>query len=124
MEVSLEVSWLGTWIKAQAQFLAKDYASAILTYKSLDTHGMLKDNTVLTVNMAYCYYYMCEEAKAMSLLQKVSQFWETKKTQKLKDKKITLPSEFLYVLGPKLKLNLRWLVSQEKVFFTFAFFTY
>ncbi|XP_019773037.1 anaphase-promoting complex subunit 7 isoform X2 [Dendroctonus ponderosae] len=70
MEVSLEITWLGTWIKAQAQFLAKDYASAILTYKSLDTHGMLKDNTVLTVNMAYCYYYMCEDSKAISLLQK------------------------------------------------------
>lgn len=71
VEVSSEITWLGTWIKAQAQLHARDYANAIQTYKIMDTHGLLKDNTSLLVNMAYCYHYMCEDNKAISILQKV-----------------------------------------------------
>ncbi|CAG9763420.1 unnamed protein product [Ceutorhynchus assimilis] len=69
-EVSAEIPWLSTWIKAEAQLHSRDYAKALQTYKTLDTHGLLKDDTSLTVNMAYCYHYMGEDPKAISLLQK------------------------------------------------------
>lgn len=71
-----EVSWLGTWLKAQIYLHARDYPHAIELYRSLDTHGLLKDNCYLLVNMAYCYHYMCEDKKAISHLQRVSKFNE------------------------------------------------
>ncbi|CAH1170860.1 unnamed protein product [Phaedon cochleariae] len=70
VEVSSEISWLNSWIKAQAQMHSRDFVNAIKTYKSMDTHGLLKDNTSLLVNMAYCYHYLCNEQKAISILQK------------------------------------------------------
>lgn len=70
VEVSSELTWLSSWVKAQAQLHARDYSTALQTYKSMDTHGLLKDNTSLLVNMAYCYHYMCEDNKAISMLQK------------------------------------------------------
>ncbi|KAG5888091.1 hypothetical protein JTB14_021892 [Gonioctena quinquepunctata] len=70
VEVSSEISWLSTWVKAQAQMNSKDFGNAIKTFKTMDTHGLLKDNTSLLVNMAYCYHYMCEDNRAISILQK------------------------------------------------------
>ncbi|XP_023312320.1 anaphase-promoting complex subunit 7-like [Anoplophora glabripennis] len=70
VEVSSEITWLNSWIKAQAQLHSRDFANAIKTYKSMDTHGLLKDNTSLIVNMGYCYHYMCEDQRAISVLQK------------------------------------------------------
>ncbi|KAL1494829.1 hypothetical protein ABEB36_010357 [Hypothenemus hampei] len=70
VEASSEITWVGSWIKSQAQLHAREYTNAIQTYKSMDTHGLLKDNTFLLVNMAYCYYYMCQNSKAISVLQR------------------------------------------------------
>lgn len=72
LPVTSEVSWLGTWLKAQIYLHARDYPHAIELYRSLDTHGLLKDNCYLLVNMAYCYHYMCEDKKAILHLQRVS----------------------------------------------------
>lgn len=71
VEVSSEISWLNLWIKAQAQLYSRDFANAIKTYKNMDSHGLLKDNPSLLVNMGYCYHYMCEDSKAIAVLQKV-----------------------------------------------------
>lgn len=71
VEISSEITWLSSWIKAQAQLHSRDFANAIKTYKSMDTHGLLKDNTSLLISMGYCYHYMCEDQRAMSILQKV-----------------------------------------------------
>lgn len=70
-EASSEIPWLGTWIKAQAQLHSKEFSNAIQTYRSLDIYGVLKDNTTLLVNLAYCHHYLYEDQKAISLLQKV-----------------------------------------------------
>ncbi|KAJ8931903.1 hypothetical protein NQ314_015172 [Rhamnusium bicolor] len=70
VEVSSEITWLSSWIKAQAQLYSRDFENAIKTYKSMDTHGLLKDNTSLLVNMGYCYHYMGENHRAISVLQK------------------------------------------------------
>ncbi|VEN50938.1 unnamed protein product [Callosobruchus maculatus] len=70
VDLSSEVSWLNQWVKAQAQMNAREFANAIKSFKSMDTHGLLKDNTYLSVSMAYCYHYMCEDNKAISILQK------------------------------------------------------
>ncbi|XP_076266881.1 anaphase-promoting complex subunit 7 [Rhynchophorus ferrugineus] len=70
VEVSSDLTWMSSWIKAQAQFQARDYCTAIQTYKSMDIYGLLKDNTSLLVNMGYCYYLMQESSKAIAVLQK------------------------------------------------------
>ncbi|KAJ8920240.1 hypothetical protein NQ315_011901 [Exocentrus adspersus] len=70
VEVSSEMTWLSSWIRAQAQINSRDFANAIKTYKSMDTHGLLKDNTSLLISMGYCYHYMCEDHRAISILQK------------------------------------------------------
>nr|CAH7766831.1 unnamed protein product [Callosobruchus chinensis] len=70
VDLSSEVSWLNQWVKAQAQMNAKEFANAIKSFKSMDTHGLLKDNTHLSVSMAYCYHYMGDDNKAISILQK------------------------------------------------------
>ncbi|KAJ8938708.1 hypothetical protein NQ318_007996 [Aromia moschata] len=70
VEVSSEISWLSSWIKAQAQLHSRDFANAIKTYKSMDTHGLLKDNTSILISMGYCYHYMCEDHRAISVLQR------------------------------------------------------
>nr|CAI5840221.1 unnamed protein product [Callosobruchus analis] len=70
VDLSSEVSWLNQWVKAQAQMNAREFANAIKSFKSLDTHGLLKDNTYLSVTMAYCYHYVCEDNRAISVLQK------------------------------------------------------
>ncbi|XP_057662678.1 anaphase-promoting complex subunit 7 [Diorhabda carinulata] len=69
--VSSEISWLSMWIKAQAQLHSKDFIGALKTYKSMEVHGLLKDNISLLLNIAYCYHYLCEDAKAISTLQKI-----------------------------------------------------
>lgn len=74
MEVSSDLTWMSSWIKAQAQFQARDYSTAIQTYKSMDIYGLLKDNTSLLVNMGYCYHFMQENNKAIAVLQKVQAF--------------------------------------------------
>lgn len=71
VDVSSDISWLNLWIKAQAQVHSKDFANAIKTYKSLTGNGPLKDNCSVLVDMAYCYHYICEDYKAISILQKV-----------------------------------------------------
>ncbi|XP_030761563.1 anaphase-promoting complex subunit 7 [Sitophilus oryzae] len=70
MVVSSDLPWLSSWIKAQAQFHAREYTTAIQTYKSMDVHGLLKDNSSLLVNMGYCYHYMHDDSKAIAILQK------------------------------------------------------
>ncbi|CAG9836544.1 unnamed protein product [Diabrotica balteata] len=70
LQVTSEITWLNQWIKAQAQLNVKDFAGAIKTYKNMDMYGLLKDNTALLVSMAHCYHYMCDDAKAISILQK------------------------------------------------------
>nr|XP_023020055.1 anaphase-promoting complex subunit 7 [Leptinotarsa decemlineata] len=70
VEVTSEISWLNTWLKAQAQLNSRDFVNAIKSFKSMDAHGLLKDNTSLLVNMAYCYHYICEDNRAISILQK------------------------------------------------------
>lgn len=71
VNVSSEISWLNTWIKAHAQLHTKDFSNAIKTFRSLITIGPLKDSTSVLVDMAYCYHYLCENQKAISILQKV-----------------------------------------------------
>ncbi|CAH1963459.1 unnamed protein product [Acanthoscelides obtectus] len=70
LDLSSESSWFNQWLKAQAQMNAREFANAIKSFKSMDTHGLLKDNVLLSVNMAYCYHYMCEDNRAISILQK------------------------------------------------------
>ncbi|RZC31825.1 TPR 11 domain containing protein [Asbolus verrucosus] len=70
VEVTSEVNWLNLWLKAQAQLYSRDFANAIQTYKSMDSYGLLKDNTLILVNMGYCYHYMCEDDKAIAVLQR------------------------------------------------------
>ncbi|CAH0554575.1 unnamed protein product [Brassicogethes aeneus] len=70
VEASNDISWLNTWLKAQAQLHSRDFANAIVTYKSMDQHGFMKDNPTLLVNMGYCYHSMCENKKAISILQR------------------------------------------------------
>ena len=69
-DVTTEISWLNLWLKAQAQLYSREFASAVQTYKSMDSHGLLKDNTSVLVNMAYCYHYICDDATAISVLQR------------------------------------------------------
>lgn len=71
VDVSTDISWLNSWIKAQAQMHSKDFTNAVKTYRSLIANGPLKDNSSVLVDMAYCYHYMCEDQKAVSILQKV-----------------------------------------------------
>ncbi|XP_066247713.1 anaphase-promoting complex subunit 7 [Euwallacea similis] len=68
--VTSEINWLRMWIKAQSYLHTKDYQHALETYRGLDTHGLLKDNTYLAVSMAYCHHYMCEDKKAITQLQR------------------------------------------------------
>lgn len=72
IESSSEIPWIGTWIKAQAQLHSREFAGAIQTFKGMDAFGVLKDNKVLLVNLAYCHHYLHEDEKAISLLQKVN----------------------------------------------------
>lgn len=71
VDATSEISWLNIWIKAQAQFHSQDFANAIKTYRSLIANGPLKDNISVLVEMAQCYHYLCEDQKAISILQKV-----------------------------------------------------
>ncbi|KAK9877047.1 hypothetical protein WA026_016076 [Henosepilachna vigintioctopunctata] len=70
VEATNEVSWLKTWLKAQAQLYSRDFSNAIETYKQIDVQGILKDNVYLLVNMGYCYHYLCEDKKAIEILQR------------------------------------------------------
>lgn len=72
VDVTSDISWLNSWIKAQAQLHSKDFTNAIKTYKNLTANGPFKDNPSVLVDMAYCYHYICEDQKAISILQKVS----------------------------------------------------
>jgi anaphase-promoting complex subunit 7 len=70
VEVTSDLSWLNLWFKAQAQLYSRDFSNAIQTYKSMDTHGLLKDNTSLLVNLGYCHHYLCEDDDAIAVLQR------------------------------------------------------
>lgn len=70
VEATSEINWLNQWLKAQAQLHARDFTNAVQTYKSMDSHGFLKDNTTLLVNLGYCYHYMCEDELAVGVLQR------------------------------------------------------
>jgi anaphase-promoting complex subunit 7 len=70
VEVTSDLSWLNLWFKAQAQLYSRDFSNAIQTYKSMDTHGLLKDNTSLLVNLGYCHHYFCEDDDAIAVLQR------------------------------------------------------
>ena len=74
LEVTADIGWMNTWLRAQAHYHSKDYASAITTFKSLDVNGLLKDNALLLVSTAYCYNYLCDDKKAISCLQRVCIF--------------------------------------------------
>ncbi|EFA09646.1 anaphase-promoting complex subunit 7 [Tribolium castaneum] len=70
VEATSELNWLNLWLKAQAQLYSRDFENAAQTYKSMDSHGLLKDNTSLLVNLGYCYHYMCEDETAIAVLQR------------------------------------------------------
>ncbi|KAL3268925.1 hypothetical protein HHI36_008012 [Cryptolaemus montrouzieri] len=70
LEATNEISWIGMWLKAQAQLYSRDFANAIETFKQMDVQGILKNNIYLLVNMGYCYHYMCEDKKAIEILQR------------------------------------------------------
>ncbi|XP_044272274.1 anaphase-promoting complex subunit 7 [Tribolium madens] len=70
VEATSEVTWLNLWLKAQAQLHSRDFENALQTYKSMDTHGLLKDNTSVLANLGYCYHYMCEDEAAIGVLQR------------------------------------------------------
>ncbi|CAG9858903.1 unnamed protein product [Phyllotreta striolata] len=71
LQVTTDIGWLNQWIKAQGQLQLKDYAGALNTYKSMEVNGLLKNNHSLLLSIAYCYLYMCEYDKAISVLQKI-----------------------------------------------------
>lgn len=66
-----EVSWVGIWLKGQAELVGQDYSSAIATFKTLDNVKHLKDNSVVLVNLGFCYNYLYNTTKAINYLQRV-----------------------------------------------------
>lgn len=71
LETINDVMFLNVWLRGQAEMYLRDYKTAVATFKSLDTPGLLINNPVLMVSIAYCYTYMCKENKAITYLQTV-----------------------------------------------------
>lgn len=71
LEAVNDITYLNMWLRGQAELHSRDYATAISTFKSLDMPGILKNNSMLMVNIAYCYTFLCEDKKAISYLQGV-----------------------------------------------------
>lgn len=67
LDATTELSWIKTWLRGQAHMHTQEYVNAIATFKSID---ILKDNSTFLVTLAYCYVYMCNDKKALSILQK------------------------------------------------------
>ncbi|XP_044753624.1 anaphase-promoting complex subunit 7 [Coccinella septempunctata] len=70
VEATNDVGWLQIWLKAQAQLYSKDFWNAIETLEQLDVPQYLKDNVHLLVTIGYCYHYLCEDQKAIDVLQR------------------------------------------------------
>ncbi|KAF5291187.1 hypothetical protein FQA39_LY14429 [Lamprigera yunnana] len=68
-----ESGWISVWLRGLAEMNLREYKSAIATFKSLDIPGVLKNNSSLLVNIAQCYNLLCEDKKAVSVLQRVAQ---------------------------------------------------
>lgn len=73
---SVEASWLNLWLKAQASLHSRDFRNALEAYKAMDSHGLLKDNVNVLVNMGYCYHYICDDIKAINILQRAMKIEE------------------------------------------------
>lgn len=80
LEATKELTWLNTWLRGHAQMYMKDYSSAIITFKSLDNVGLLKNNSQLFINIAYCYNYICNYKNAKYYLQRAIQLTPNLKT--------------------------------------------
>lgn len=75
LEAVNDITYLTMWLRGQAELHSRDYATAVSTFKSLDVSGLLKNNSILMVNIAYCYNFMCEDKKAIAYLQRVRSFY-------------------------------------------------
>lgn len=71
LEAVNDINYLNIWLRGQAELHSKDYTTAISTFKSLDVPGILKSNSMLMVNIAYCYVFLCEDKRAITYLQRV-----------------------------------------------------
>lgn len=80
LEATKEMTWLNTWLRGHAQMHMKDYSNAVATFKSLDTPGVLKNNSQLFLNIAYCYNYMCNNQNARNYLQRAIRLTPSMKT--------------------------------------------
>lgn len=82
LEATSDLPWINTWLRAQAQMHSRDYSNAMKTFNSLDTFSLLKNNSQLFLNMAYCYNYMCDDIKAILFLQRAFRAQPNLKTGK------------------------------------------
>lgn len=75
LEAVNDITFLHMWLRGQAELNSRDYNTALTTFKTLDCLGVLKNNALLMINMAYCHTYMCNDEKAVACLQRVNIFF-------------------------------------------------
>ncbi|KAF5308497.1 hypothetical protein FQR65_LT06162 [Abscondita terminalis] len=68
-----ESGWISVWLRGLAEMYLREYKNAIVTFKSLDVPGLLKNNSALLINLARCYNLLCEDKDALTTLQRVTQ---------------------------------------------------
>lgn len=70
LEATSELGWLNTWLKGHAQMNSRDFDSAIITLKGLDSPNLLQDNCALLITIANCFLYVCDSKSSLSYLQR------------------------------------------------------
>ncbi|KAG0416350.1 hypothetical protein HPB47_006485 [Ixodes persulcatus] len=65
------MEWLGQWIKANAHFHAREYASSITNFKQLEARPQLSDNVDILVSLGEAYYHMGDFVNAGVTLERV-----------------------------------------------------
>lgn len=70
VESTHDITWINMWLKAHTQLHSRDFWGAIESFKLLDIPQFLRDNVQLLIIMGYCYHYMCEDQKAIEVLQR------------------------------------------------------
>lgn len=70
LNINSDLMWLNTWLRALADMYGQDLPMAIQNFKSLNSQGLLKNNSALLINTAICYTLQCNYTKALSCMQR------------------------------------------------------